>query len=57
MQIPRVKLSRALEKKKKARERDIFVSETGARLVRNRLVEEKAISIHMVTPQPFNYFN
>ena len=57
VQIPRVKLSRALEKKKKARERDIFVSETGARLVRNRLVEEKAISIHMVTPQPFNYFN
>lgn len=41
MQIPRVKLSRALEKKKKSRERDIFVSETGAWLVRNRLVEKR----------------
>lgn len=55
MQIPRVKLSGAMEKK--SRERDIFVSETGGLASEKRTGGGEAILIHMVTPQPFNYFN
>lgn len=60
VQIPRVKLSGAMEKIERGKERGgrgRSVSETGGLATEKQPGGGEVIFIHMVTPQPFNYFN